>query len=127
MSFFRRYVTVHFYDFLILVTSKTKEFKVTTSNTRNIKGFLTFFLLYLRFWFIGKCHSFADMLRYITTTSSYSLPPKPRFFRSLLQTRNLKSFLAFILQIYFRFWFGQCYSFADILQHLLRLPHNCNL
>ena len=44
MPFFRRYVTVHFYDFLILVTSKTKDFKVTTSNKRNIKGFLAFFL-----------------------------------------------------------------------------------
>ena len=57
---------------------------------------------YLRFWFIGQCHSFADMSRYIFTTSSYLFPPKPRFSRSLIQTqlRNLKGFLAFILHIF---------------------------
>ena len=44
MSFLRRHVTEHFYDFLILEASKTKVYKVTTSNTRNLKGILTFIL-----------------------------------------------------------------------------------
>ena len=44
MSFLRRHVTEHFYDFLILEASKTKVYKVTTLNTKNLKGILTFIL-----------------------------------------------------------------------------------
>ena len=44
MTFLHIHVTVHFNDFLILVTSKTEAFKVTTSNTRNLKGILAFTL-----------------------------------------------------------------------------------
>ena len=44
MSFLYRHVTVHLHDFLILLSSKTKVYKVTTSNTRNLKGILTLIL-----------------------------------------------------------------------------------
>ena len=53
MSFLLRHATVHFDDFLIIVNSKTKVSKVTTSNTRNLKGILTFILqtfLVLFYW-----------------------------------------------------------------------------
>ena len=138
MSFLCRHVTVHFADFLIFVTFRTKAIKVTTSNTKNLMGILAFILQilkvlvywtmsflrrhftvlfcdflilvtskprfsksqlqtqgtsrvfqhlsyrHIKFWFIGRCPSFADMLQYISTTSSYLLPLKPRFSRSLL-------------------------------------------
>ena len=44
MSFLCRHVTEHFYDFLILEASKTKVYNVTTSNTKNFMGILTFIL-----------------------------------------------------------------------------------
>ena len=53
MSFLRRHAKVHSDDFLILVILKTKTFKVTTSNTRNLNGIPTFTLqifLVLVYW-----------------------------------------------------------------------------
>ena len=91
------------------------------------RDFWHFSYRYLRFWFIGQNLSFADMLRYIFTTSSYLLPPKPRFSRSLLQTQGTWRVFWHSSYRYFWFWFGQCHSFADIIQHFLRLPHNCYL
>jgi hypothetical protein len=91
-----------FCNFLILVTSKPRISRSLLQTQGTSRVFWHFSYRYLRFWFIGQCHSFADMSRYIFTTSSYLFPPKPRFSRSLIQTqlRNLKGFLAFILHIF---------------------------
>ena len=88
MSFLRRHDTVHFDDFLILVTSETKVFKVITSNTRNLKGIPAFTLqifLVLIYWTISF------LCRHVTVHSNDFLilvPLKPRLSRSLLQTQG---------------------------------------
>ena len=94
MPLFRRHVTVQFDDFFILVTSTIKVFKVTTSNTRNLKGILAFIKTYFRFCFIGQCHSFAGnfddfLILFTSITKAFKI--------TTLKTRNLKGILTFFL------------------------------
>ena len=113
---------IHFDDFFILVTSKTKAFKVITSNIRNPKGILTFTLqIFLVLFYWTMSYLCRHITVYILTTSSYLLPLLPRPSRSLLQTQEEPQELIQRLPYrYFWFWFiGQCHSFADMVQYIL--------
>ena len=90
MPFLCKHVTVHFYDFLILVFPKTKVFKVTNSNT--IKEPQRFSGIYLTYIWGSGLFGTVILLRTGNRTffiiPSYLFPLKPRFTRSQLQTQG---------------------------------------
>ena len=85
MSFHRRHATIHFDDFLIYLLPLKPRFSRSLLQTQGTsRVFQHFSYRYFWFCFIGQCHSFADMVQYIFTTSSYLLFLKPRLSRSFL-------------------------------------------
>ena len=130
ISFLHKHATVHFDDFLILVTPKTKAFIVTTSNTRNFKGIPTFtsqIFLVLVHWTMSflrrhaKVHS-DDFLILVTSK------PRLGFQGHYFKHKELQGYF----NIYLTDIFG-----SGLLDNVLesqtwystfgRLPHTCNL
>ena len=85
MSFLCRHVTVHFADFLIFVTFRTKVIKVTTSNTKNFMGILAFILQILNVLVYWTMSFLRRISLYCFATSSYLLPLNQGF-----QSHNFK-------------------------------------
>ena len=83
-----------------LLHSEPRLSKSLLQTQRTSWVFLHLFYRYWMFWFIGQCHSFADILFYFFATSSYLLPLNQGFKFTTSNTRNLKGILSFILQTF---------------------------
>ena len=85
------------YNFLILVTSKPRFFKFTTSNTENLRNYKTFLLQILIIFHDMTIVSTEEVISYnflILVTS------KPSFFKfTTSNTENLRNYKTFLLQI----------------------------
>ena len=93
---------VRSYNFLILVTSKPRFFKFTTSNTENLRNYKTFLLQILIIFYDMTIESNEEVRPYnflILVTS------KPRFFKfTTSNTENLRNYKTFLLQILIIFY-----------------------
>ena len=85
--------------FLILVASKPRLFKVTTSNTWYYKNYRTFLL---QIFFISRRMPIGTSIRTISSHSLILFTSKPRFFKvTTSNTWYYKNYRTFLLQIFF--------------------------
>ena len=90
------------YKFLILVTSKPRFFKFTTSNTENLRNYKTFLLQILIIFYDMTIGSNEEVTSY-----NFLIPmtSKPRFFKfTTSNTENLRNYKTFLIQILIIFY-----------------------
>ena len=85
--------------FLVLVTSKPRLFKVTTSNTWYYKNYRTFLL---QIFFISRRMPIGTSIRTISSHFLILVTSKPRLFKvTTSNTWYYKNYRTFLLQIFF--------------------------
>ena len=107
-------------NFLMLVTSKPRFFKFTTSNTENLRNYKTFLLQILIIFYVMTISSNVEVTSYnflILVTS------KPRFFKfTTSNTENLRNYKTFLLQILITFYDMTIGSNEEVISYNFLMP-----